>query len=123
MNDNFQPMDDEQKIDEDESNNNNNTTKSVLKVLYPTPSMYKPLSPSILGSPKIELTVYDKYSPSKGQIYDYNYFDVHKDLESNMFAGSYGWDNACYLAIAEARENVDLNEHFKHRTKVKLHTA
>jgi len=40
----------------------------------------------------------------------HTYHQVHDDLEQQKYAGSYGWDNATYMAIAEVRENVDLKK-------------
>ena len=44
-----------------------------------------------------------------------DYKSVHDDLEKHHFVGNYGWDHACYHAIAERRANVDLIDF--HRTR------
>lgn len=56
-------------------------------------------------------------TPGPGKIYKYDYTDVHNDLEKNVFCGSYGGDNACYLAIAERKAKVDLSKYHGKRTK------
>jgi GTP cyclohydrolase II len=46
----------------------------------------------------------------------YDYRGVHDDLEHDRFAGSYGWDNAAYHAIAEQKAGVDLHDFHGKRT-------
>lgn len=36
----------------------------------------------------------------------YNYKNVHEDLEKGLYSGSYGWDNAAYIAIAEKKSKT-----------------
>ena len=47
--------------------------------------------------------------------YAYNWQNVHEDLLKENYAGTYGWDNACYWAIAERKAHVDLREFYKKR--------
>ena len=47
--------------------------------------------------------------------YAYNWRHVHDDLANEKYAGVYGWDNACYWAIAERKAHVDLKEFYKKR--------
>jgi GTP cyclohydrolase II len=44
------------------------------------------------------------------RLYDYDFRDVHKDLEQRKMIGVYGWDHACYHAIAELKAKTDLFE-------------
>lgn len=48
---------------------------------------------------------------------DYGWRNVHDDLEKGNYAGCYGWDNAAYWGISEAKAGVDLREWYKRRTK------
>jgi len=52
----------------------------------------------------------------KPRNYGYNWKNVHDDLLGENYAGTYGWDNACYWAIAEKKANVDLREFYKKRS-------
>jgi GTP cyclohydrolase II len=47
----------------------------------------------------------------------YNYKNVHADLEIGKYAGSYGWDNAAYIAIAEKKAGIDLKNWHQKRSK------
>jgi len=51
----------------------------------------------------------------------YGWRDVHADLESGVYAGSYGWDNAAYWGIAEQKAGVDLTEWYKTRTEAEFY--
>jgi len=46
---------------------------------------------------------------------------VHADLESGLYAGSYGWDNAAYWGIAEQKAGIDLKEWYKTRTDAEFY--
>lgn len=52
---------------------------------------------------------------------DYDWKGVHKDLEDGVYAGSYGWDNAAYWGIAEAKAGIDLKEWYKTRTEAEFY--
>lgn len=45
----------------------------------------------------------------------YNYKNVHEDLEKGLYSGSYGWDNAAYIAIAEKKARLDLKDWHQRR--------
>jgi len=47
----------------------------------------------------------------------YSYKQVHDDLENGRYAGSYGWDNAAYIAIAEKKAGLDLKKHHTKRSE------
>lgn len=51
----------------------------------------------------------------KPRNYAYNWKNVHEDLLKENYSGVYGWDNACYWAIAERKAHVDLREFYKKR--------
>ncbi len=44
---------------------------------------------------------------------EYNWQQVHEDLESGKYAGVYGWDNAAYWGLAEHRAGVLISYIFK----------
>jgi len=52
---------------------------------------------------------------------DYDWKGVHADLESGVYAGSYGWDNAAYWGISEVKAGVDLTEFYKTRTDAEFY--
>ncbi|ETO00049.1 hypothetical protein RFI_37409, partial [Reticulomyxa filosa] len=54
---------------------------------------------------------------AEDRLYSYDYRDVHKDLEAGKVAGAYGWDHACYHAIAEKKAGVDMSEFHSKRSK------
>lgn len=58
--------------------------------------------------------------PAKRKKQSYGFEDVHKDLENQKYAGSYGWDNAAYMAIAETKAGVDMKK-FHSRKRMDLH--
>jgi GTP cyclohydrolase II len=62
---------------------------------------------SVLGS--------DSPTKPKPRNYKYTWQNVHQDLLQDKYAGVYGWDNACYWAIAEKKAHVDLREFYKKR--------
>lgn len=51
----------------------------------------------------------------------YDWQGVHKDLESGLYAGSYGWDNAAYWGISELKAGIDLKEWYKTRTEAEFY--
>jgi len=51
----------------------------------------------------------------------YGWESVHKDLEAGVHSGSYGWDNAAYWGISEAKAGVDLREFYKTRTEAEFY--
>jgi len=51
----------------------------------------------------------------------YDWRGVHDDLEKGLFAGSYGWDNAAYWGISEAKAGIDLKEWYKTRTDAEFY--
>ena len=51
------------------------------------------------------------------RIYEYDYTNVHADLETNISGGAYGGNNGCYLGIAEKIPGVDLGKFHTKRTK------
>jgi len=51
----------------------------------------------------------------------YDWRAVHADLENGVFAGSYGWDNAAYWGISEAKAGIDLKEWYKTRTDAEFY--
>ena len=63
----------------------------------------------------------DSPTKRKPRNYAYNYKNVHEDLMNENYAGVYGWDNACYWAIAEKKANVDLREFYKKRHPDEYH--
>jgi GTP cyclohydrolase II len=51
----------------------------------------------------------------------YGWKDVHNDLETGVYAGAYGWDNAAYWGISEQKAGVDLKEWYKTRTDAEFY--
>mmetsp|Transcript_57378 Transcript_57378/g.134548 ORF Transcript_57378/g.134548 Transcript_57378/m.134548 type:complete len:825 (+) Transcript_57378:48-2522(+) len=51
----------------------------------------------------------------------YDWRSVHADLEKGLYAGSYGWDNAAYWGISEAKAGIDLKEWYKTRTEAEFY--
>ena len=94
-----------------DNSNDSNDFNHVMK----TPSF------GIFGSPKISAKLRRVFIPghfADKKLYKYDWNDVHNDLENGKFIGSYGWDNACYLAIAETKANTDLSQFYSKRTQV-----
>jgi len=52
---------------------------------------------------------------------EYDWRQVHDDLENGIFAGSYGWDHAAYWGISEMKAGVDLKEWYKTRTEAEFY--
>jgi len=51
----------------------------------------------------------------------YDWKNVHEDLESGVYSGSYGWDNAAYWGISELKAGVDLKEWYKTRAEAEFY--
>jgi len=59
--------------------------------------------------------------PCSAQELGYDWKNVHEDLESGIYAGAYGWDNAAYWSISELKAGIDLKEWYKTRTEAEFY--
>jgi len=83
--------------------------------IYNISSYRKSLKYNLVGMYKTISTSSDKKAKEN---YDHN--SVHMDLENGKYAGSYGWDNAAYIAIAEKKAGVDLKNWHKKEVKMNI---
>lgn len=52
---------------------------------------------------------------------EYDWKNVHTDLENGIYSGAYGWDHAAYWGIAEKKAGIDLREWYKTRTDAEFY--
>jgi len=51
----------------------------------------------------------------------FTHHQLHEELEKGNYAGSYGWDNAAYISLAERRAGVDLKDHHGKRSEAEVY--
>merc|ERR1719361_1975153 len=86
------------------------------------------LQPIMPRSKKVKRGTKNKLSPATSERSAkricrnrYSYKMVHADLEQGKYAGSYGWDNAAYIAIAERRAGLNLENHHTKRSEAEYY--